>query len=520
MYDNKKIAQLTADALASISTKDAGAISAAYKLLDDTFLTEFPGQSYAITGDALLVRMRMIAAFVEYNIYSSNIEGIRDNLTDLAHLAEFAKHQSYSGELNSNIRWCVKNANKRFEDLLNEHLHPDPALYDTDYIDGTPVDDNPQRVKPKTDAPASCLLCRQRNDFRKGSHLAPNTLIQQFFSIDGSSTRGKEIAKEHIAAELKERKFWGSAVQPEEIDETFGEVIPDSEKIEIKPNPLTRDDVFCDFCEKRFGYIEGAYGEYLHGRKKTVNPVISYLFWVSVFWRLSIADMCVRLSEADEEQMRLILDRNLPDTPKGLTDLKSNDSLRGFKYCLYHCDDIKGEVTGLIGNHASRAPYRLIAGNYVIVMYPESYNDGTQRDYNSFIGNEVTKEESFLDFWKHKRSILDEVNGIESNDLNDESSNISDVVKGENAWEIKILVGNSLDKITLDEVKQKGEMATVTHPGAIARMLAWTKQHRHLSIEEQCEGIKKDLGYTYEESDYLYKWFWTHYGAGKIKSRN
>lgn len=334
--------------------------------------------------------------------------------------------------------------------------------------------DNPQRVKPKTDAPASCLLCRQRNDFRKGSHLAPNTLIQQFFSIDGSSTRGKEIAKEHIAAELKERKFWGSAVQPEEIDETFGEVI----------------------------------------------PVISYLFWVSVFWRLSIADMCVRLSEADEELMRLILDRNLPDTPKGLTDLKSNDSLRGFKYCLYHCDDIKGEVTGLIGNHASRAPYRLIAGNYVIVMYPESYNDGTQRDYNSFIGNEVTKEESFLDFWKHKRSILDEVNGIESNDLNDESSNISDVVKGENAWEIKILVGNSLDKITLDEVKQTGEMGTVTHPGAIARMLAWTKQHRHLSIEEQCEGIKKDLGYTYEESDYLCKWFWTHYGAGKIKSRN
>lgn len=137
----------------------------------------------------------------------------------------------------------------------------------------------------------------------------------------------------------------------------------------------------------------------------------------------------MRLSEADEEQMRLVLDRNLPDTPKGLTDLKSND-------------------------------------------------------------------------------------------LNDESSNISDVVKGENAWEIKILVGNSLDKITLDEVKQTGEMGTVTHPGAIARMLAWTKQHRHLSIEEQCEGIKKDLGYTYEESDYLYKWFWTHYGAGKIKSRN
>lgn len=519
MYDNKKIEQLTANALASLPTNDKEAICAAYKLLDDTFLSEFPGRSYALKGESLLVRMRMIAAYVEYNIYISNLEGIKDNLNDLENLAEFAKHQSYGGKLNNDIRWCVKNAKKRFVDLLNEHLHPDPSLYNTDYIDGMPVDNGPQRIKPKTSPPSSCLLCQQRNDFRKGSHLAPNTLIQQFFSVDGSSTRGKEIAKEHVAAELKESKYWGSAVQPEEIDRTFGEVVPDNEKIEIKSNPLTRDDVFCDLCEKRFGYIENAYGDYLHGRKASVNPVISYLFWISVFWRLSIADMCVRLSEEDEEKMRLILDQNIPFAQKELKTLKPNDSLKGFKYCLYHCDNIKGEVTGLIGNHASRAPYRLIVGNYVIVMYPESYDDGIQRDYNNYNRAETTKEESFLGFWKHKRSILDEVNEIESTDLNDESSNIADVVKGNDAWEMKVLLGTPTDRITLDEVKQAGEMGTITHPGAITRMLAWTKQHQHLSIEEQCKGIKDDLGYTYEESEYLYKWFGTHFGVGTIKNR-
>ena len=296
--------------------------------------------------------------------------------------------------------------------------------------------------------------------------------------------------------------------------------MPEEERTAIKPNPLTRDDIFCDCCEKRFGHVENAYGDYLHGRKATINPVVSYLFWISVFWRLSIADMCVRLSEEDEERMRQILDWNLPEDPKALRGIQPNDSLYGFKYCLYHCKDIKGEVTGLVGNHASHPPYRLIVGNYVVVMYPESYDDGVERQYNSYIAQEKMVEEPFLDFWKHKRSILDEVNLIEDTDLNDESANISDVVKGDNAWEMKVLASNSADRITLDDVKQVGETGKVNHPGAVLRMLAWTKEHQHLSIPEQCQGIKEELGYTYEESEYIYKWFMTHFGVSELKVRN
>ena len=519
MFDYKKIEDLTAKALESLASKDRDVIMAAYKALDDVFLEEFPGRSYAECGEALFARMKMIASFIEYNIFISNLDGICDNLNDLRILAEFAKHQSYSGKMNCDIRWCLKNAEKRFDDLLEEHLNPDPALYNTDYIDGMPLDNGQQRIKVKTKRAESCLLCRKRDDFRKGSHLAPNTLIQQFFSVDGSTIRGKEVAKEHVAAELKEERFWGSSVLPEQIEETFGEEVPEEERTAIKPNPLTRDDIFCDGCEKRFGYVESAYGDYLHGRKATVNPVVSYLFWISVFWRLSIADMCIRLSEEDEEKMRRMLDENLPEEPKVLKSIEANESLKGFKYCLYHCENIKGEVTGLVGNHASRAPYRLIVGNYVVVMYPESYDDGVERRYNSYTDQEQTVEESFLDFWKHKRSILDVVNSIESTGLNDESANISDVVKGENAWEIKILTTNSVDRISLDDVKQVGEMSKINHPGAVARMLAWTKEHQHLSIPEQCMGIKEELGYTYEESEYIYKWFMTHFGVSELKVR-
>ena len=519
MFDYEKIEKLTALALESIETKDADAIKEVYKALDDAFLAEFPEKTYAYSGEALYARMKMLASFIEYNIFISNLDGIYDNLYDLMNLAEFAKHQNYSGKMNCDIRWCLKNAEKRFNDWLEEHLNPDPLLYNTDYIDGMPLDNGPQRIKAKAEPPVTCLLCRQRDDFRKGSHLAPNTLIQPFFSVDGTTARGKEIAKEHVTAELKEDRFWGSAVLPEQIEETFGEVVPEEERTAIKPNPLTRDDIFCDCCEKRFGHVENAYGDYLHGRKATINPVVSYLFWISVFWRLSIADMCVRLNDEDEERMRQILDRNLPEDPKVLRGIQPDDSLQGFKYCLYHCEDIKGEVTGLVGNHASHPPYRLIVGNYVVVMYPESYDDGVERQYNSYIAQEKMVEEPFLDFWKHKRSILDEVNLIEDTDLNDESANISDVVKCDNAWEMKVLASDSADRITLDDVKQIGEAGKVNHPGAVLRMLAWTKEHQHLSIPEQCQGIKEELGYTYEESEYIYKWFMTHFGVSELKAR-
>ena len=222
MYNYKRIEDLTAAALESLLFKDADVIMEAYKALDDAFLEEFPGRTYALNGEALFARMKMIASFIEYNIFISNLEGVFDNLDDIEKLEAFAQHQPYNGKLMSDIRWCRKNATKRVNDLFEEHLHPNPVLYNTDFIDGNPINNGPQRIKPKTEPTKKCLLCKQREDLRKGSHLAPNTLIQEFFSVDGTKTRGKEVVKEHVAAELKEERSWGNAVLPEQIDETFG----------------------------------------------------------------------------------------------------------------------------------------------------------------------------------------------------------------------------------------------------------------------------------------------------------
>ena len=91
MFDYEKIEKLTALALESIETKDADAIKEVYKALDDAFLAEFPEKTYAYSGEALYARMKMLASFIEYNIFISNLDGIYDNLYDLMNLAEFAK---------------------------------------------------------------------------------------------------------------------------------------------------------------------------------------------------------------------------------------------------------------------------------------------------------------------------------------------------------------------------------------------------------------------------------------------
>lgn len=348
-------------------------------------------------------------------------------------------------------------------------------------------------------------MCFKEGELRKGSHLAPNTLIQQYVSYDGSSARGKEIVREETFAEMSNVRKWGRAVLGDKIDEIYGEYVPVDEKETIQPDALTRDFLFCDNCENRFGYIESVYGDYFHKRKQSVNPVVSYLFWLSVFWRLSIASISIRLSDEDEEKMRKILDSHIPEDPKTVRNLMPSDTLNGFKYCMYHCNDIKQEDTGSLGNHSSNAPYRLIVGHYVIVMYPEDYDDGVKRHYNSYTAQEFVVEESFLDYWKHKRSILDEVWHVEHGRLNDVYSNIVDVIKADDSWEEKALTQKEGKISGLKGID--GMLVLPPMPGSVAKMLAWTKQHKNLSIEEQCKGITEELGYTNAEADYMYRWY-------------
>ena len=72
------------------------------------------------------------------------------------------------------------------------------------------------------------------------------------------------------------------------------------------------------------------------------NRIREDLFWVSVFWRMSIGNMGIKLHPKDEGRLRKILDHTLSkDKENILIDPKS---LGGCAYGIYHCDDIKDET--------------------------------------------------------------------------------------------------------------------------------------------------------------------------------
>lgn len=170
----------------------------------------------------------------------------------------------------------------------------------------------------------------------------------------------------------------------------------------------------CQDCEKRFSAVESFYSDVLSSKARSYPPAIPYLFWVSVFWRMSIGNMGIKLHPKDEERLRKILDRTLSkDRENILVDTKS---LGGCAYGIYHCDDIKDETTGIMGMHRYTIPYKALIGKDYINFFirrndavefnkrhgdpPDSFNDGTKPEQRTEI--------PFISFWLAKRAILDE----------------------------------------------------------------------------------------------------------------
>ena len=363
----------------------------------------------------------------------------------------------------------------------------------------------------------TCLLCKDSQDLCTGSHLAPHFIVGSIFSFDGSRDRDKEIVNEETIASLKKERKWGSRVNPDAIDKIFGEEIPEDEKIERKRNALTRDYFFCKRCEDRFGHIESAYSVLFTNRNKQLNPAIPYLFWLFVFWRLSVSNMCVRLSIEDEENIREILNAQMPDARKEVDSLIANENYGTYRYCLYHCSNIKGELTGLIGNHVSHSPYKLILGNYIVVLYSTKTKRDKKKIYNDWHTNEVCQEIPFLEFWKQKRNILDTVEDLEYSNITSDEASIVDIVQADSGFEVKQLLPHKTLPVSIDNISDdKDHLYSHVIPGSVARMLAWTKAHKHLSIAEQCYGIEREFGYTAGEMEYMYNWYFAR--LGKLKA--
>lgn len=102
-----------------------------------------------------------------------------------------------------------------------------------------------------------CNLCQNSDADKKGSHIVPHFLLKRIENIDNKTGRDYEIG--YKIGSLTSKSHFGRAVQPEKLEETFGEL---SEKdIDENVHPLIVDHFLCSECEHRFSIMESIYAK-------------------------------------------------------------------------------------------------------------------------------------------------------------------------------------------------------------------------------------------------------------------
>lgn len=256
-----------------------------------------------------------------------------------------------------------------------------------------------------------CALCRSKEANEVGSHLAPNFIIHQAFSFDGTGKRDREISYLTHLNDPLETAYYGRQVMAETIEADLGHEMTD-EEIDENINNLVYDYIFCKDCEKRFGILETEYSK-LYGEGKQINPRIAYLFWLSVFWRMSIGYMAIMLDIHDELEIRNILNSHITSRDEIIA---SELDLGNFGYVVFHADGIMKGDSGIFGTRATKCPYIIIVNDLVVALVRDNQQrhrigyKNISKDYvNSWSDENIFIHEiSLEEFARMKRWIIDE----------------------------------------------------------------------------------------------------------------
>lgn len=373
--------------------------------------------------------------------------------------------------------------------------------------------------QPKQEKPAGpCALCKEKEALCKGSHMAPHLLIQSFLSYNGSTSRDTEVVNETTMAGLQKERKWGRAVPEDAIDDTFGEV-PIEEKVTIKPSAVTRDYVFCKDCEKRFGYIETSYATSFRKHTPCNNSLLAYVFWLGVFWRLSVGKMALQLNAKDEKFIGDLLHRLMPHDAKDVKNMAANGSMGNYGYRVYHCANTKGELSGVIGMHTDQSPYWLLLGEYVVVLYSNKNKALKEGPVNDFEHGEQWQEIPFIEYWKMKQQILDANAAYENRHMGDDREKIVDVIKGDHVDQLpSFLFDSDAEEISYDDLKGQ-TLYQLKIPGSLEKVMTLTEQHPEADTPEKRQAlVEKDLGYTSDEMQEMFDYWHDHAKIRRIQA--
>ena len=245
----------------------------------------------------------------------------------------------------------------------------------------------------------NCLLCNENPADRKGSHIVPHFLSKRIDNEPGQKDRDKELG--FVITEDSNLSYFGRAVQPEKLEEIYGEVTDEL----ISENKIRGivDNYFCSSCEAKLGKLENEYAKTIGG-STSINenyisikkPFIGFLFWTSIVWRLSIQEGSgFKLKDKEERKLGRIL-KNYLISVSGINDINPNDKdpdLGDIGYKLLRAPNFSNENnTWLHWSPYYERPYSLIIDEFLLFLYfKKSHLKGMIMD---FYGSEDVKQKA------------------------------------------------------------------------------------------------------------------------------
>lgn len=235
-----------------------------------------------------------------------------------------------------------------------------------------------------------CLLCKENMAYKSGSHVIPHFLIKVVMDEKNRKGRGRDVVFKISNRDYK--VAIGRSVLPDQIREVMGDFEPD-EVLEMVPE-YVKDNIFCTECENFFAELESFYAgissrpnseDTLH--RSTPNVQMTCMFWLSVFWRVSVTEiMGMSLKAKDERKARRDLNQ-YKHILNGKTDAPLN-----FTWCYKvgaRLKDASREdaVSGIFFHPIHATPYLAIIGEHVVALYAK--HSQLQNPEELFFGLEI-----------------------------------------------------------------------------------------------------------------------------------
>lgn len=186
---------------------------------------------------------------------------------------------------------------------------------------------------------------------------------------------------------------------PEKLKEIYGEV--DDELIEKNNIDGIVDNYFCTGCEKKLAVIESAYSVSIKNLPTDENeyvslasPFVGFLFWVSIFWRLSIQEGSgFKLKQKIEKRLGRIIAKYLEDDITKVQADQTDIDLVDIGYKVLRSPNYSDDNPTLMHWQPNyERPYSIMIDEYIIFLYiKKSHLNGMTLD---FYGSEKFKKQA------------------------------------------------------------------------------------------------------------------------------